>query len=55
MKHLDLAFYWLRDMVEKKVMMPHYLQTKDMPADMLTKALTKPQVEKLQGLMKLEE
>ena len=54
MKHLDLAFYWLRDMVEQKMMMPHYLQTTEMPADLLTKALTKPQVEKLRALMGLE-
>jgi hypothetical protein len=54
MKHLDLAYYWLRDMVERKTLMPHYLRTTDMPADLLTKALTKPQVEKLRGLMGLE-
>jgi hypothetical protein len=54
MKHLDLAYYWLRDMVASKRIMPHYLHTSDMPADLLTKALAKPQVEKLRRLMGLE-
>ena len=54
MKHLDLTFYWLRNTVEQKIMMPHYLQTTEMPADLLTKTLTKPQVEKLWALMGLE-
>src|ERR1700733_3484889 len=33
MKHLDLAFYWLRDMVKRKTLMPRYLRTTEMPAD----------------------
>lgn len=45
MKHLDLRFYWLRDMVEKGLIRVEYLQTEDMPADILTKPLAKPQVE----------
>jgi hypothetical protein len=42
MKHLDLKYYWLREKVEKKVMMPKYLPTNNMPADLLTKSLAKP-------------
>ena len=42
MKHLDLAYYWLRDKVkEKKIEMEH-LQKEEMPAKLLTKALPKP-------------
>jgi len=53
MKHLDLCFYWLRDQVEKKKICPEYLRTDDMPADILTKSLPKPQVLKLRKLMGL--
>lgn len=53
MKHLDLCFYWLRDQVALKKIEPNYLPTEDMPADLLTKALPKPQVEKLRELMGL--
>ena len=53
MKHLDLCFYWLRDQVGMNRMQPIYLQTEDMPADLLTKPLAKPQVEKLRVEMGL--
>ena len=53
MKHLDLCFYWLRDQVKLKQMQPSYLNTEDMPADLLTKALPKPKVLKLQREMGL--
>jgi hypothetical protein len=55
MKHLDLANHWLRDRVaERKIQVVH-LRTEDMPADLLTKALAKPQVRKLRRLMGLVE
>jgi hypothetical protein len=53
MKHLDLCFYWLRDQVDMKKIIPIYLKTEDMPADLLTKALPKPQVMKLRREMGL--
>jgi transposase InsO family protein len=53
MKHLDLSFYWLRDKVQRNAILPIYLQTEEMPADLLTKALPKPQVLKLRGMMGL--
>ena len=53
MKHLDLAYFWLRDkVVEKRIQVVH-LRTEDMPADLLTKALPKPQVAKLRRMMGL--
>ena len=55
MKHLDLAYFWLRDkVVENKIQVIH-LATQDMPADLLTKALPKPQVIKLRKIMGLVE
>ena len=53
MKHLDLCFYWLRDQVGMNKIQPLYCRTEDMPADLLTKALAKPQVEKLRVEMGL--
>jgi hypothetical protein len=53
MKHLDLCFYWLRDQVVMGRIEPVYLNTEDMPADLLTKALAKPQVLKLRREMGL--
>ena len=53
MKHLDLCFYWLRDKVQSHVLQPLYLPTEDMPADLLTKALPRPQVVKLWSMMGL--
>jgi hypothetical protein len=53
MKHLDLCFYWLRDKVQSNTLQPLYLPTEDMPADLLTKALPRPQVIKLRSMMGL--
>ena len=39
MKHLNLAFYWLRDVVEKKIIKPIHISTDHNPSDLLTKAL----------------
>ena len=41
MKHMVLRFYWLRDMVNKKVLQVEYVPTTLQPADLLTKALPK--------------
>ena len=53
MKHLDLAYYWLRDKVEERRIEMKHLRTEEMPADLLTKALPKPQVAKLREMMGL--
>jgi hypothetical protein len=44
MKHLDLRFFWLRDMVNLGVIAVRYIPTADMAADLLTKALTRVKV-----------
>jgi len=51
MKHLDLQYYWLRDEVGRGTIEPMYLQMDNMPADLLTKSLPKPKVEKLREIM----
>ena len=53
MKHLDCSFYWLHDQVLHGVFEPQYLPTEDNAADMLTKALAKPKVEKFRSIMGL--
>jgi len=55
MKHLDLAFYWLRDKVAEKRIQVTHMCTEEMPADLFTKALPKPQVMKLRRMMGLVE
>src|ERR1700759_2170227 len=41
MKHLDLRFYWLRDQVEAGILVPQFIGTNKMPADVLTKPLSR--------------
>ncbi|KAL5520686.1 hypothetical protein ACEPAF_2688 [Sanghuangporus sanghuang] len=47
MKHLDLHFYWLRDIVEAGHIKVHYLPTQTMPADIMTKALSRVKVQEM--------
>jgi hypothetical protein len=54
MKHLDLRTYWLRDAVESGSIIPKYIPTADMPADLLTKPVPRPKVEICRRLMGLE-
>jgi hypothetical protein len=44
MKHLDLRFFWLRNMVNSGVVAVRYIPTADMAADLLTKALARIKV-----------
>ena len=53
MKHLDLRFYWLCNEVEKGTILPVHLQTSDMPADILTKALGQVKVLQMLEMMGL--
>jgi hypothetical protein len=51
MKHLDLAYYWLRDEVAKGYIALEYTPTQEQIADIFTKALPCPTVEKLRSMM----
>ena len=51
MKHLDLRYYWPRDVVERKVISPVYVPTSQTPADLLTKALPRALVEQFRKAM----
>ena len=53
MKHLELRWFWLRDTVDSGVIKPSFVPTEDMVADMLTKPLMRPYVEKCRKLMGL--
>ena len=53
MKHLDLRWYWLRDVVDAGTLDPSFVPTNEMAADILTKQLMRPQVEKCRELMGL--
>ena len=44
MKHLDLRFYWLRDVCKAGFIDVKYIGTKQMPADIMTKTLPRPSV-----------
>ena len=48
-KHVDLADHYAREQVERGTITITYVPTQDMIADLLTKALSKPQFEKLRG------
>ena len=51
MKHLDLCYYWLRDVVEAGQIDVCYLPTKSMPADIMTKALGRIKVQEMCELL----
>ena len=39
MKHLDLKYFWLREVVEQGIITPVHIPTAENPADILTKPL----------------
>jgi hypothetical protein len=53
MRHLDLVHHWLRGQVEAGVIDVKYVPTEDQLADIMTKALPKPAVERLRDMMGL--
>ena len=53
MKQLDLRFFWLREAVANKKISIHYIPTDQMPADMLTKALTKVKAQECSRMLGL--
>ena len=55
LKHLDLRFYWLRDVCEAGMIDPAFCPTTEMPADILTKALVKAKVVLFRSMMGLQD
>ena len=55
LKHLDLRFYWLRDIVQAGLIDHQFCPTAQMPADMLTKALPRPKVAEMRTLLGLQD
>ena len=54
MKHLDLRFYWLRDVVADGQIAVHYMPTDTMPADVMTKALSRVKVQDMCSMLGLK-
>jgi hypothetical protein len=54
MKHLSLCIFWLRDAVEDKVILPQFVETLNMAADIFTKALDRFKVQRCARLLGLE-
>ena len=53
MKHLDLRTFWLRNAVEEGHIIMFHLPTDEMPADLLTKPLSREKVIKFRSMMGL--
>lgn len=53
MKHLDLRFYWLRDVVHAGHITLKHVPTADMPADIMTKALSRSKVADMREMLGL--
>ena len=53
MKHLDIRHYWLRDVVKDGLLEIKYTPTKEMPADIMTKALARTSVVELREMLGL--
>ena len=45
MKHLNLRWFWLRDVVDQGLISPVFVPTTEMPADLLTKPLARVKVQ----------
>jgi len=54
MRHRNPIYYGFREEVEAGKISPHLVPTVDMPADILTKALTREQVEKAVNMLGLQ-
>jgi hypothetical protein len=54
MKHLSLHLFWLRDAVEDKVILPQFVETQNMAADIFTKALDNFKVQRCARMLGLE-
>ena len=54
-KHIDIKFHYIREQVEKKAIQLEYCESKNMVADMLTKALLSSQFVKLREMLGVRE
>ena len=53
MKHLNLRYYWLRDVVETGAIWPVFVPTHMQVADIFTKALPRADIERFRGMLGL--
>ena len=44
-KHIDIQYHHIRDCVQRKIMLLHYIPMKDQDANILTKVLTRSKFE----------
>ena len=44
-KHIDIRYHWIREIIDKQLLKLVKIHTKENPADMLTKAVTKEKLE----------
>ena len=54
-KHINIKFHYIREQVEKKTIQLEYCESKNMVADMLTKALLSSQFVKLREMLGVRE
>ena len=54
-KHIDIKFDYIREQVEKKAIQLKYYESKNIVADMLTKALLSSQFVKLREMLDVRE
>ena len=54
-KHIDIKFHYIHEQVEKKAIQLEYCESKNMVADMLTKALLSSQFVKLREMLGVRE
>ena len=52
-KHIDIRHHFIRDVIESGKLILEHISSNDMPADVLTKALTKPKHERCVELLGL--
>ena len=54
MKHLDLRFYWLRDVVDSGLIAPVFVPTTAQVADIFTKLLARADMERCRSQLGVE-
>jgi hypothetical protein len=54
-KHIDIKFHFIREKIKDQICEPQYLKTEEMPADVLTKALSKERHKKFVKRLGLEQ